>query len=167
MGAALLLAMGAGYLAGSLPLGLFVAVFILALAFVSVVDANLRLLPDDVTLPLLWAGLLVNLYGGFTSLPDAVLGAAGGYGALWLLYWVTWLATKEEAFGYGDLKLTAALGAWLGWQALPGILIGAALCQLLVSLGYRALARKKEASIPFGPSLSLAGAVAMTLALQS
>jgi len=80
-------------------------------------------LPDDVTLPLLWAGLLINLNGTFSTLPNAVIGAAAGYLALWAVYWLFKLATGKEGMGYGDFKLLAAVGAWLGWQLLPLVIL--------------------------------------------
>ncbi len=96
---------------------------LVALTFI---DADAMLLPDAITLPLLWAGLLWSTLGGFVSLPDAVVGAAVGYLSLWSVYWVYKLAFGKEGFGYGDFKLLAALGAWFGWQAiLPVILLSA------------------------------------------
>ncbi|MFS2117525.1 prepilin peptidase, partial [Herbaspirillum frisingense] len=94
--------------------------FLIALAFI---DADTMLLPDDLTLPLLWLGLLVNLNHRLVALPDAVLGAAAGYGVLWLIFWIFKLVTGKDGLGYGDFKLMAALGAWLGWQALPLVLL--------------------------------------------
>ena len=80
------------------------------------IDLDTFYLPDDITLPLLWAGLLVNLGGVFVELPSAVLGAAGGYLALWFVFWAYKLATGKEGMGFGDFKLLAAIGAWLGWE---------------------------------------------------
>ena len=90
---------------------------LIALAFI---DIDTQLLPDDITLPLLWAGLLLNLVGGFVPLQDAVIGAMAGYLLLWSIYWLFKLLTGKEGMGYGDFKLLAALGAWFGWQAIPG-----------------------------------------------
>ncbi len=132
---------------------------LIALTFI---DLDTQLLPDDLTLPLLWAGLLVNLNGVFTSLPDAVIGAAAGYLSLWLVYWLFRFATGREGIGYGDFKLLAALGAWLGWTMLPLIvllssLLGAAVGLLLVGLRRQ----PRDQPIPFGPFLALAGMVAL------
>lgn len=122
------------------------------------IDFDTQLLPDDLTLPLLWMGLLFNLFWGPVSLEDAVLGAAGGYLILWSVYWLFRLATGKEGMGYGDFKLLAALGAWLGWQGLPAIVllssvVGAVLGILILAM------RKQDRSVglPFGPYLAIAG----------
>ena len=122
------------------------------------IDIDTQLLPDDITLPLLWAGLLFNLVSGAVALPDAVLGAAGGYLLLWSIYWLFKLATGKEGMGFGDFKLLAALGAWLGWQALPAIIllssiVGAVLGALILTL--RGQGRSQP--LPFGPYLAAAG----------
>jgi leader peptidase (prepilin peptidase)/N-methyltransferase len=129
------------------------------LVALSVIDLRTQLLPDAITLPLLWGGLLVSTTsGGFTDLRSAVLGAAAGYLVLWLIYWIFKLATGKEGMGYGDFKLLAALGAWLGWKALPAIIllssaVGAAIGIALV-LGGRL---RRQAPLPFGPFLATAG----------
>lgn len=133
-----------------------ILVFVLALAFAARVDANIQLLPDNVTLPLLWVGLLLNLQGVWVPLPDAIWGATVGYLALWSLYWATRLATKQEALGYGDFKLTAAIGAWLGIQVLAPLLIGAALLHSGYNL-WRRLRKQPLDALPFGPALAIAG----------
>ncbi len=158
--AGILLAAGGAWLAHSPAQAALVVAFVLALVFAARVDANLQLLPDDVTLPLLWVGLLANSYGSFIPLQAALNGAVGGYLALWSLYWATRLGTGQEPFGYGDLKLTAALGAWLGFGALPAILIGAAVAHSVVALGLR-LAGVARSALPFGPALALAGVLSM------
>ena len=122
------------------------------------IDMDTQLLPDDITLPLLWAGLLFNLLAGAVPLADAVLGAAGGYLLLWSIYWLFKLATGKEGMGFGDFKLLAALGAWLGWQALPVIIllssaVGAVLGALILTL--RGQGRSQP--LPFGPYLAAAG----------
>ena len=94
--------------------------WLIALTFI---DIDTQMLPDDLTLPLIWLGLLVNLSGGFVPLPDAVIGAAAGYLSLWSVYWLFRFATGKEGIGYGDFKLLAALGAWLGWMMLPFIVL--------------------------------------------
>ena len=122
------------------------------------IDIDTQLLPDDITLPLLWAGLLFNLVSGAVALPDAVLGAAGGYLLLWSIYWLFKLATGKEGMGFGDFKLLAALGAWLGWQALPAIIllssiVGAVLGALILTLR----GQSRSQPLPFGPYLAAAG----------
>ncbi|HCK00060.1 MAG TPA: prepilin peptidase [Serratia grimesii] len=128
---------------------------LLALALI---DYDHQLLPDNLTLPLLWLGLLFQLYGGTVALADAVIGAMAGYLCLWLLFWVFRLATGREALGYGDFKLLAALGAWLGWMALPGLLLLAASAGIALTLLARLTHRRPlDAPLPFGPLLALAG----------
>lgn len=122
------------------------------------IDIDTQLLPDDLTVPLLWAGLLFNLTAGPVSLRDAVLGAAAGYLLLWSVYWLFRLATGKEGMGFGDFKLLAALGAWLGWQALPLIVllssvVGAALGIILLT----ARGQSRHQPLPFGPYLAVAG----------
>ena len=132
---------------------------LIALTFI---DADTTFLPDDLTLPLLWAGLLVNAFGVFTPLRDAVLGAAAGYLALWSLYWLFKLATGKEGMGYGDFKLLAALGAWLGLKMLLPIVLLASVVGAVVGIVLIGLARRgKEIPIPFGPYLAAAGAIAL------
>ncbi|MEH0835143.1 A24 family peptidase [Pectobacterium cacticida] len=129
--------------------------FLLVLA---VIDSKTLLLPDALTLPLLWGGLLFNLSETFVPLQDAVVGAMAGYLSLWLLYWLFKSVTGKEALGYGDFKLLAALGAWLGWQALPNLVLVAALSGLMVTLVWRGL-RREDAATPlaFGPWLAIGG----------
>ena len=128
---------------------------LVALTFI---DADTMLLPDAITLPLMWIGLLWAAFGGFVPLGDAVWGAAAGYLSLWSVYWLYKLATGKEGFGYGDFKLLAALGAWFGWQAiLPVVLLSAAV-GAVVGLSLIALGRKTMASrLPFGVYLAPAG----------
>ena len=133
-----------------------------ALLALAAIDFDTQLLPDDITLPLLWAGLLFNLFGVYTSLSSAVLGAVFGYLALWLVYWGFKLATGKEGMGYGDFKLLAALGAWMGWQMLPLIillssLVGAAVGITLIV----ALKHGRNIPIPFGPYLAGGGLIAL------
>lgn len=133
-------------------------VFVLALLTLAWVDAETGLLPDLLTLPLLWLGLLVNLNGIFASLNDAVLGAVAGYLLLWLIYWGFLLGSGREGLGQGDLKLLAALGAWLGWAALPWVLLISASLGLAAALGLRLLGRMKVGdALSFGPFLAVAG----------
>lgn len=129
-----------------------------ALIALTVIDFDHQLLPDDITLPLLWVGLLVNLSGMFVDSASSIIGAAAGYLSLWTIYILFKWATGKEGMGYGDFKLLAMLGAWLGWQALPVIIllssvVGAAVgITLIVVRG-----RDRNIPIPFGPYLAAAG----------
>ena len=117
---------------------------------------------DDITLPLLWIGLLVNLAGAFTDLPSAVIGAACGYLALWSVFWLFKLVTGKEGMGYGDFKLLAAIGAWLGWQMLPLVILLSASVGAVIGIGLMIFARHgRETPIPFGPYLAIAGVIAL------
>ena len=132
---------------------------LLALAFI---DIDTQLLPDDLTLPLLWLGLLFNLGDSFTDLSSAVIGAMAGYLALWAVYWLFKLATGKEGMGYGDFKLLAAIGAWLGWQILPLTLLLSSLLGALVGIALIVFARHgRNVPIPFGPYLAAAGVIAL------
>ena len=128
----------------------------------SLIDADHQLLPDALVLPLLWLGLILNHFGLFTSLEDALWGAVAGYLSLWSVYWLFKLITGKEGMGYGDFKLLAMLGAWGGWQVLPltillSSLVGAVLGLIMLRL------RNAETStpIPFGPYLAIAGWIAL------
>lgn len=126
------------------------------------IDARTGLLPDAITLPLLWAGLLINLGGLFASPSSAIAGAAAGYVTLWSVYWLFRLATGKEGIGYGDFKLFAALGAWLGWQWLAPTLLIAALAGACVGVAALALGRIERAQpLPFGPYLAAAALIVM------
>jgi leader peptidase (prepilin peptidase)/N-methyltransferase len=151
---ALLFAWRYGYSAQLLA-GLVFGWALLALTFI---DFDTQLLPDDITLPLLWAGLLVNAYGTFIDLKAAVFGAAGGYLILWLVYWGFRLLMKKEGMGFGDFKLLAAIGAWAGWQVLPVVIVvSAGLGAIFGSVGLWLAKRGKDTRIPFGPYLALGG----------
>jgi Type II secretory pathway, prepilin signal peptidase PulO and related peptidases len=128
------------------------------------IDIDTHLLPDSMTLPLLWAGIIVNFNGMFTNLHDAVLGAIFGYLVLWVVHWVFLLIRGVEGMGYGDFKLLAALGAWLGWPALPQIVLIAAVAGAVVGLlaTWRGRMRFEE-PLPFGPFLAAGGAVTLFL----
>ncbi|HAU4898661.1 A24 family peptidase [Aeromonas hydrophila] len=132
---------------------------LVALTFI---DLDKMLLPDQLTLPLLWGGLLFNLAGGFAPLADAVIGAMTGYLVLWSLYWAFKLLTGKEGMGYGDFKLLAALGAWLGWQALPIVLLLSSLVGAFIGIGLILLRNHHQNKpIPFGPYLAIAGWIAL------
>ena len=129
-----------------------------ALIALTVIDADHQLLPDDITLPLLWLGLIANALGVFTDLESALWGAVFGYGSLWSVYWAFKLTTGKEGMGYGDFKLLAALSAWLGWQALPMIILMSSLVGAIIGLAMMALAKLGRGQpMPFGPYLAIAG----------
>lgn len=147
---------------GATIAGLGGLLFAWMLIGMSVIDVREQLLPDSMTLPLLWIGLLFNLHGTYASLPDAVFGAVAGYLSLWIVYHAFRLLTGKEGMGYGDFKLLAALGAWLGWQLLPVIILFASLVGVLAGLGMILfLGRDRQLPIPFGPYLAAAGFLAM------
>ncbi|QXC08241.1 A24 family peptidase [Aeromonas sp. FDAARGOS 1408] len=132
---------------------------LVALTFI---DLDKMLLPDQLTLPLLWGGLLFNLAGGFVPLADAVIGAMAGYLVLWSLYWAFKLLTGKEGMGYGDFKLLAALGAWLGWHALPIVLLLSSLVGAIIGISLILLRNHHQGKpIPFGPYLAIAGWIAL------
>jgi leader peptidase (prepilin peptidase)/N-methyltransferase len=136
--------------------------FIAAAIALTFIDFDTQLLPDDITLPLVWAGLLFNLNGGFVPLDQAVIGAAAGYLSLWSVYWLFKLATGKEGMGYGDFKLLAAIGAWLGWQMLPAVILLSSLVGAAVGIVLIVLARHgRNVPIPFGPYLAAAGLIAL------
>ena len=130
---------------------------------VSLIDFDTRYLPDTLTLPLLWAGLIVNLgANGFASLQSAVAGAIAGYLFLWCIYWLFKLVRGVEGMGYGDFKLLGALGAWLGWQALPQIVLLSAVAGAICGLAATATGKMRfEEPLPFGPFLAAGGAVTL------
>ncbi len=137
-------------------------VFIWSMIALSGIDFDTQLLPDDITLPLLWVGLMLNLGSTFTDLKSAVIGAVAGYLALWCVYWGFRLATGKEGMGYGDFKLLAAIGAWFGWQMLPLTILLSSLVGAVVGISLILVAgRGREVPIPFGPYLAAAGILAM------
>jgi leader peptidase (prepilin peptidase)/N-methyltransferase len=136
--------------------------FLWCMIAASAIDIDTQLLPDSITLPLLWAGLLLNLRGTFVDLPSAVIGAAAGYLVLWSVYWIFRLATGREGMGFGDFKLLAAIGAWLGWKVLPLVILLSSAVGAVVGIALIVLARRgREVPIPFGPYLACAGAIAL------
>lgn len=148
----------AGWHFGFGPAALLGAALSWTLLALALIDLDTFLLPDSITLPLLWAGLAAALFGIFVDLPAAVIGAMVGYLSLWSVYWAFRLATGKEGMGFGDFKLLAALGAWLGWQVLPGLIVGAAAVGAVVGLGSIALGRHARGKpMPFGPFLAAAG----------
>jgi leader peptidase (prepilin peptidase)/N-methyltransferase len=144
--------------------GLILVWFLIAVSFI---DADTTLLPDSMTLPLLWMGLLLNLKGTFAPLPEAVIGACAGYLVLWLVYWAFKLVTGREGMGYGDFKLLAALGAWLGWTMLLPIVLLSSLAGAVLGVGLLVLARRgRNVPIPFGPYLAIAGFITLLYGKQ-
>ncbi len=139
--------------------GLFFVWTMIPLAFI---DLDTFYLPDDLTLPLLWAGLLLNVRGTFIELQSAVIGAAAGYLALWLVFWSYKLLTGKEGMGYGDFKLLAAIGAWLGWKILPLVILLSSFVGALIGIALIVLAQRgRNVPIPFGPYLAVAGVIAL------
>ena len=137
---------------------------LIALAFI---DLDTQFLPDDITLPLMWLGLLLNLWGVFVPLPAAVAGAMAGYLSLWSIYWLFKLATGREGMGYGDFKLLAAIGAWFGWQALPAVIVLASCVGASVGISLIVFYRHgREIPIPFGPYLAGAGLLTLYFGRQ-
>ncbi|MDP2792991.1 MAG: A24 family peptidase [Sulfurisoma sp.] len=136
--------------------------FVAAMIALTFIDFDKQLLPDDITLPLLWAGLLFNAFGVFTDLKSAVLGAAAGYLSLWAVYWLFKLATGKEGMGFGDFKLLAAIGAWTGWAMLPLTILLSSFVGAVVGIALIVLARHgRNVPIPFGPYLAAAGIIAL------
>jgi leader peptidase (prepilin peptidase) / N-methyltransferase len=147
---------------GSGIAGLSTLLFAYLLIAMTFIDADTQLLPDDLTFPLLWIGLLINLNGTFVPLNEAVVGAAAGYLSLWSIYWLFKLVTGKEGMGYGDFKLLAALGAWLGWKMLPVIILLSSLVGAIIGVSLILFARHgRNNPIPFGPYLAAAGMIAL------
>lgn len=138
------------------------AVLSCALLAVSVIDIDQQLLPDSITLPVLWLGIALNLFGTYTSLHNSVIGAMAGYLSLWLVYMAFKLATGKEGMGYGDFKLLALLGAWAGWQILPVVIILSSLVGAVVGIALIVVkSHDRSVPIPFGPYLACAGWIAL------
>ncbi len=133
-----------------------------ALIALSMIDIDCQLLPDDITLPFLWLGLALNLFGLFTDIQSSLIGAMLGYGILWSVYVLFKAVTGKEGMGFGDFKLLAMLGAWLGWQVLPLIIILASLTGAIIGIGMIVLRHhERRTPIAFGPYLAIAGWVAL------
>lgn len=147
----------------STPLVAVLAVFLtFCLVCLTGIDYDTYLLPDHITLPLVWLGLIVNYFGLFTDFQSAFWGAIAGYLALWSVFWVFKIVTGKEGMGYGDFKLLAALGAWLGWQMLPLIIILSSLVGAIIGIALIAFKNHEQSKpIPFGPYLAIAGWIAL------
>jgi len=133
-----------------------------ALIALAAIDIDTQLLPDSITLPLVWVGLAFNIDSTFVDLQSAVIGAIAGYLSLWSVFWAFKLATGKEGMGYGDFKLLAALGAWLGWQMLPAIILLSSVVGAFVGIALIVVAKQgRNIPIPFGPYLAAAGVIAL------
>ena len=156
------IAVYAMYRFGPTAKGLAVSGFLWTLLALTCIDFDTQLLPDNMTLPLLGGGLLVNLDGMFVPLPAAVIGAVAGYLTLWSIYWLFKLIRGKEGMGYGDFKLLAALGAWLGWQMLPVIVLLSSVVGATIGICLIVF-KGRDHNIPlaFGPYLAIAGAIAL------
>ena len=147
---------------GFTPAAFGAMVFLWSVIAASFIDFDTQLLPDTITLPLLWLGLLLNLGGVFTDLRSAVIGAVAGYLVLWSVYWLFRLVTGKEGMGYGDFKLLAAVGAWCGWQMLPLTIVLSSFIGAAVGISLMVFGRHgRNVPIPFGPYLGAAGIVAL------
>ncbi|HEY7787805.1 MAG TPA: A24 family peptidase [Casimicrobiaceae bacterium] len=142
--------------------GASACVLLWTLVALTFIDFDTQLLPDNLTLPLLWAGLCANLFGIFVTLDDAVVGAIAGYLALWSVSWLFRLIRGKEGMGYGDFKLLAALGAWLGWQMLPLIVLLSSVVGACIGIALMVFkGRDHNVPLAFGPYLAIAGAIAL------
>jgi leader peptidase (prepilin peptidase)/N-methyltransferase len=137
-------------------------VFAFALIALTFIDFDTQLLPDDITLPLLWLGLLFNLNFGFTDLKSAVIGAMAGYLILWSVYWLFKIIRGKEGMGYGDFKLLAAIGAWFGWKLLPAVILLSSTLGAIIGIALIVFTKRgKEVPMPFGPFLAIGGIAAL------
>ncbi len=149
---------------GTTPAALGACVLVWTLVALTFIDFDTQLLPDNLTLPLLWAGLLANVLGAVPSvtLRDAVIGAIAGYVALWVVFWLFKLIRGKEGMGYGDFKLLAAMGAWLGWQMLPLIVLLSSVVGAAIGISLVAFkGRDHQIPLAFGPYLAIAGVIAL------
>jgi leader peptidase (prepilin peptidase)/N-methyltransferase len=163
----LLAGLGAAYAASRFGFGLAALgamLFIWGTIALALIDQATGYLPDDITLPMLWAGLLLNAFGAFVPLPEAVIGAVAGYLSLWLVYWGFKLATGREGMGYGDFKMNAAVGAFLGWKMLPLVILVSSLVGLAFGIAQMLAARggwDGGFKFHFGPYIAIAGIVSL------
>jgi leader peptidase (prepilin peptidase)/N-methyltransferase len=157
-----LLAAGAVWKFGATWTGLAACGMLWTLLALTFIDFDTQLLPDNLTLPLLWGGLLANLFDLFVPLREAVIGAVAGYLALWSIYWLFKLIRGKEGMGYGDFKLLAALGAWMGWKMLPLIVLLSSVVGAAIGIGLLVFkGRDHNVPLAFGPYLAIAGAIAL------
>lgn len=155
----------AGYVAWHFGFGMAAVaamLFAWSLIALTVIDIDTQLLPDSITLPLLWIGLLFNIPGTFAPLSSAIIGAVAGYLSLWSVYWLFKLATGKEGMGFGDFKLLAAIGAWLGWKLLPLVILLSSFVGAVIGIILIVSQRHgRNVPIPFGPYLAAAGLIAI------
>ncbi len=152
---------------GYTSITLFAWIFTFALIALTFIDFDTQLLPDDITLPLLWLGLLFNLNFGFTDLKSAVIGAVAGYLVLWSVFWLFKIIRGKEGMGYGDFKLLAAIGAWFGWKLLPAVILLSSTLGAVIGLALIVITkRSKEVPMPFGPFLAIGGVAALFFGQQ-
>lgn len=145
----------------------FAWIFTFALIALTFIDFDTQLLPDDITLPLLWLGLLFNLNFGFTDLKSAVVGAMAGYLVLWCVFWLFKIIRGKEGMGYGDFKLLAAIGAWFGWKLLPAVILLSSTLGAIVGITLIVVTKRgKEVPMPFGPFLAIGGIAALFFGQQ-
>lgn len=146
------------YLLEPTPAALLALILVWSLVALTMIDFDTQLLPDSITLPLLWLGLIVNYFGQLVPFTEAFWGAIAGYLVLWSVYWLFKLVTGKEGMGHGDFKLLAALGAWLGWQILPAVIVLSSLVGAVVGIALIVFKQQgREVPIPFGPYLATAG----------
>ncbi|GAB5477352.1 MAG: A24 family peptidase [Marinobacter nauticus] len=150
------------YLLGPSESALWALLMVWALVALTMIDFDTQLLPDGITLPLMWLGLVLNSFGVVTDFGSAFWGAVAGYLSLWSVYWLFKLATGKEGMGHGDFKLLAALGAWLGWQLLPAVILLSSLVGAIVGISLMVFRKHgREVPIPFGPYLAAAGLLSL------
>ena len=150
------------YLLGPSESALWALLMVWALVALTMIDFDTQLLPDGITLPLMWLGLVLNYFGVLTDFGSAFWGAVAGYLSLWSVYWLFKLATGKEGMGHGDFKLLAALGAWLGWQLLPAVILLSSVVGAVVGISLMVFRKHgREVPIPFGPYLATAGLICL------
>ncbi|WP_339803012.1 A24 family peptidase [uncultured Marinobacter sp.] len=150
------------WLLGPSVAALWALVLVWSLVALTMIDFDSQLLPDSITLPLMWLGLVLNYFGLLTDFASAFWGAVAGYLALWSVYWLFKLVTGKEGMGHGDFKLLAALGAWLGWQLLPAVVLLSSLVGATVGIALMVIRRHgRDVPIPFGPYLAAAGLLSL------
>ena len=154
-------------LLGPTEAALWALLLVWALVALTMIDFDTQLLPDSITLPLMWLGLVLNYFGVLTDFNSAFWGAVAGYLSLWSVYWLFKLVTGKEGMGHGDFKLLAALGAWLGWQLLPAVILLSSLVGAVVGIALMVFKKHgREVPIPFGPYLAAAGLLGLWFGVE-